>query len=232
MTMSRAQFIALTAVLAAAVMAGAGYLAYAAVGHPAAPPQGRAPASGSGANAGGDGSPVNVPTSPSATVGASASATATASSLAACGNADVSVSLGQGQGAAGHIGVLLLFTNDSGSPCTLHGYPGAELQDPSATLPPLDATRKLTGIMGGAQGLAKAPVVTLKAGQTVSAVLEWTDVPSSDSTASCYTGADGLEVTPPNSTRTTTLSLGSSAEVCGGFQVHPVLPVIGYTPNG
>jgi Protein of unknown function (DUF4232) len=235
MTMSRGQFIALTAVLAVAVMGGAGYLAYAAVDR-SSPPQAPPSATGTGAPTGTDGSPVTVPTltaTMTASGGPSASADPSASAPAAagCGDDDVAVSVGQGAAASGHISVLLLFTNDSAAACTLHGYPGAELVDPGGKLEPLDAVRKLTGYMGGAQGLAAPPVVTLKAGQTVSAVLEWTDVPSSDSTASCYTGADSLEATPPNSKRTTTLSLGDSALVCGGFQVHPVLPVIGNVPN-
>lgn len=234
MTMSRAQFIALTTVLAAAVMAGAGYLAYAAVDHSSTPPQGLPPATGSSQA----GSPVDVPTS-SATTTATASASpsalpgVTASTTApACGDGDITVSLGQGQGAAGHISVLLLFTNASAQACTLHGYPGAELSDPTGTLAPLDAVRKLTGPMGGAQGLSKPPVVTLAVGQTVSAVLEWTDVPAGNSlTASCYTSSDTFQATPPNSKRSTTLALGSSAMVCGAFQVHPVLPLIGNAPN-
>lgn len=235
MTMSRGQFIALTTVLAAAVMAGAGYLAYAAVDHSSTPPHALPPATASSAA----GSPVDVPTS-SATTAATASAGAspsalpsvTASTAPACGDGDITVSLGQGQGAAGHISVLLLFTNASAHTCTLHGYPGAELSDPTGTLPPLDAVRKLTGPMGGAVGLAKPPLVTLAVGQTVSAVLEWSDVPSgSSSTASCYTSADTLEATPPNSKRSTSLALGSSAMVCGAFQVHPVLPLIGNAPT-
>ncbi|MBR7833840.1 DUF4232 domain-containing protein [Actinospica durhamensis] len=237
MTMSRGQFVAVTVVLAAAVMAGAGYWAYSAVAGPSTPPQARPPATGSVTNPGaGGGSSVTVPTSasgasPSAAAGASASASAPTSGTPQCLNGDITVSLGQGGGAAGHISVLLLFANGSGHPCYLHGYPGAELVDPSGTLPPLDAVRKLTGYMGGAQGMSAAPTVTLAAGQTVSAVLEWTDV-SSGSTASCYTGADSLAVTPPNSTAATKLSLGSGATVCGGFEVHPVLAVIGNTPTG
>ncbi|WP_084316874.1 DUF4232 domain-containing protein [Actinospica robiniae] len=239
MTMSRGQFIAVTAVLAAAVMAGSGYLAYASVGGSSTPPQSLPPATGSSATASADGSPVTVPTltatvgaSASASPSAAASASASASAPAApgCGDDAITVSLGQGQGAAGHVSVLLLFTNSSGQTCTLQGYPGAELVDPSGTLKPLDAVRKLTGNMGGAVGLAKPPLVTLAVGQTVSAVLEWSDVPSGDSSASCYTSADTLEATPPNSKRSTTLALGSSATVCGAFQVHPVLPLIGNAP--
>lgn len=232
MTMSRSQFIALTTVLAAAVMAGAGYLAYAAVDHSSTPPRSLPPATASSAA----GSPVDVPTSSAtttATAGASPSAvpSTSAPSAPACGDGEITVSLGQSQGATGHISVLLLFTNASGHTCTLHGYPGAELSDPSGTLKPLDAVRKLTGPMGGAQGMSKPPVVTLAVGQTVSAVLEWTDVPSGDSTASCYTSSDTFEATAPNLHQSTTLALASATQVCGGFQVHPVLPLIGNAPN-
>lgn len=233
MTMSRGQFIAVTVALAAAVMAGAGYLAYAAVGRSPSHPQAGIRSGATGAGQSPDASPVTVPTT-SNTAGdtpASATATASAPGPSACGNADITVSLGQGQGAAGHVSVLLLFTNDSASPCTLHGYPGAELQDPTGALPPLDAVRRLTGFLGGAEGMTRPPVVKLAAGQSVSAVLEWSDVSSSSSSADCYTGSDTLEVTPPNATRTTALNLGSSALVCGGFQVHPVLPLVGSAPS-
>jgi len=236
MTMSRGQFIAVTTVLAAAVMAGAGYLAYAAVDHPSTSAQGLPPGGGSSAAGGTDGSPVTVPTSPtaaSAAASASPSASASASpasDVPACADGDITVSLGQDDAAAGHVSVLLLFTNASDHVCTLRGYPGAELVDPTGTLKPLDAVRKLTGYMGGAQGMSKPPVVTLAVGQTVSAVLEWSDV-ASGSTASCYTSADELKATPPNAQRTTTLALDSSTTVCGGFQVHPVLPLIGNVPK-
>ncbi len=236
MTMSRGQFVAVTVVLAAAVMAGAGYWAYAAVAKPTTPAQARQP--GAGAQPGGGGSSVSVPTASADAAGSSSgpaapapTAAASAAGLPECRNADITVSLGQGQGAAGHISVLLLFANAAGHACYLRGYPGAELDDPSGALPPLDAVRKLTGPMGGAEGMAKAPLVTLAAGQSGSAVLEWSDV-SAGSTASCYTGADELEVTPPNSTLTTKLSLGSGALVCSDFQVHPVLAAVGDTPKG
>jgi hypothetical protein len=231
MTMSRGQFVAVTIVLAAAVMAGAGYLAYSAVSDASAPP--RSPSSGDARTAAVSGSsPVIVPTTPgSAVASASASSSASADTAPPCQNGDITVSLGQTEGATGHISVLLLFANDSGHPCVLQGYPGAELTDPSGTLPPLDAARKLTGFMGGARGMSKPPRVSLAPGQTVSAVLEWSDVTASTSTASCYTGSAVLEATPPNTTQSTTLSLGGGALVCSGFQVHPVLPLIGSVPK-
>lgn len=234
MTMPRGQFIALTAVLAAVVMAGAGYLTYSAVSHSPTSAQARPPATGSGPTPGQDGSPVTVPTGSLNGIAAgdpSATATPPTGKAPECGNGDVTVSLGQSQGAAGHISVLLLFTNDVSHPCTLHNYPGAELTDPSGSLPALDASRTLVGFMGGAKGLSRPPVVPLNPGQTVAAVLEWTDV-TSGSTAACYTGKVSLGVTPPDTTQTTKLNLGPSAMVCGGFQVHPVLPVVGNTPTG
>jgi hypothetical protein len=233
--MTRGQFIAVTTVLAAAVMAGAGYLAYSAAAGPSkANPPGTVDTvrtQGAGAQLGTPG-PSGAASTPAQTFSTpSGATTGVVAGPPECRNADVTVSLGQSDGGTGHISVLLLFTNDSQRLCYLHGYPGAELVDPSGVLPSLNAVRRLTGFMGGAVGMAKAPVVPVAVGQTVSAVLEWTDVTSSTSSASCYTGADELQVTPPNSTLTTTLALGSSAEVCGGFQVHPVLPVVGNVPT-
>jgi len=53
----------------------------------------------------------------------------TSTALAACTNADITVTQGRKTGAAGTFGVGLVFTNTSGTACTLEGYPATALLD-------------------------------------------------------------------------------------------------------
>ena len=239
--MTKGQFIALTAVLGLATMAGAGYLAFAASdgggGHGTGGP------SSSAAAQGGSGGVIEVPTdgASASTGGAAQSATPSASAtggagagsgkVPACGDADIQVSTTDSQGAAGHISMVLMFVNTGAQVCRLQGYPGAALLGQNgADL--RDAKRTLSGYSGGAEGLSSPPAVVLKPNATASAVLEWSDVPTGS-------GANGgcavqnplsLAVTPPNTTQSTTMALPAQLDVCAEFQVHPVLPGVVHTP--
>jgi hypothetical protein len=129
------------------------------------------------------------------------------------------VTTADGGAAAGHLGLVLLFT-DTGAACTLSGYPGAALSGSGgSTL--LNAQRTMSGYLGGAQGSSAPASVPLASGATASALLEWSDVPVGG--GGCPgTGATALLVTPPNTTVTTTLA--PINVVCSGFQIHPVVP--------
>jgi hypothetical protein len=217
--MTKGQFALLTAALGLMTMGGAGYIAYANT-----PPHA---SSGAGASADGQatsggGGAISVPS-----YGSNATATpsdfgkaGTVPGGLACQNGDVQVTEQPGQGAAGHVSLLLVFQNTSSNACTLHGYPGASLVDQKGK-DLLDATRTLSGHMGGAVGLVKAPVVVLAPGARASAVLEWSDVTTA---SGCQVqNAANLLVTPPNTTQSTSLSISSGAQVCGEFEIHPVL---------
>ena len=217
--MTKGQFALLTAALGLMTMGGAGYIAYAST----------SPHSSSGAGSSANGQPTSGGGGATSVPSGASSATTTPSDAGgvpagpggrACQNGDVQVTEQPGQGAAGHVSLLLVFQNTSGNTCTLHGYPGASLADQKGK-DLLDATRTLSGHMGGAVGLAKAPVVLLQPGAQASAVLEWSDVTTA---SGCQVqNAASLLVTPPNTTQTTTLAISSGTEVCGEFEIHPVL---------
>lgn len=76
------------------------------------------PSSGSGGSPGGTASP---------------SASAPVTGPAECATSDLKVSVGQSNGAAGTIFYNLDFTNTSGSPCVVQGYPGVSLVTASST---------------------------------------------------------------------------------------------------
>lgn len=230
--MTKGQFAALATALGLATMAGSGYIAYAtsgAHGQQGTHSGAAASAAGSGGGGGGpqpsQGSTIEIPTV-SASQG---TGTAAAGAVRECGNEDVRVTSTANQGAAGHISLTLVFTNFSAHPCVLHGYPGASLLDAGGN-DLLDAQRTLSGYSGGAVGLSAPPKVVLKPKESASAVLEWTDVTSgSGANNGCAVPKPAtLAVTPPNTTRTTTLPM--NGEVCGEFQIHPVLKGVATTP--
>lgn len=215
--MTKGQFALLTAALGLVTMGGAGYFAYASSGTHSSNSNGASAA----------GLPTGAGTGTAAVPGDGSSATSDSGgngngngSGRNCQNGDIQVTEQAGQGAAGHISLLLVFQNTSGSTCVLHGYPGAELTGQAGTAG-LNATRTLSGHLGGAVGLAKAPTVVLAPGGDASAVLEWSDVPTGSGCA--MQNPTSLLVTPPNTTQTSTLSISSGTAVCSGLEIHPVL---------
>ena len=231
---TKGQFAMLTAGLGVATMAGAGYLAYA-NSHPRSSSQSggqvsvvtgspTATATGfSGVPEGGSGAGSGA----GAGKGTGTGSGATGAALE-CHNTDMQVAEKDGQGAAGHISLLLVFTNVGGHACYLKGYPGATVTG-QGDVTSLDAKRTLSGYSGGAQGLTAAPYVQLKPNGQASAVLEWSDVP--DATGCEMKDTADLAVTPPNLTQSTDFAL-SGSEICSEFQIHPVLPGVTNTPSG
>lgn len=149
----------------------------------------------------------------------------------ACGNGELAVGEQSAGAASGHAGVLLTFKNTGSSPCSVQGYPGASLQLPQSA--PYDAQRSLQGYLGGDQSSQQtAPQITVQAGKTVSALLEWVDFPQNGSStvtaADCAGyGATALLVTVPNTTAS--ISLTAPTDVCWGFYIHPVVPAVANT---
>lgn len=203
------------AVLLAAAAAGCASTASGSQGSAASPSSASATASASGtatgAGTGADGAG-------GASAGASsggAGANAQAGGNTACSGSQLHVTTAGTGAAAGHLGMVLLFANTGSASCTLDGYPGAALSGSGgSTL--LNAQRTVSGYLGGAQGVS---VVTVAAGASASALLEWSDVPAGNGCPGA--GATALLVTPPNTTATT--SLAPINEVCSGFQIHPVV---------
>jgi hypothetical protein len=119
----------------------------------------------------------------------------------------------------GHIGVVLLFRNTSGTSCHLEGYPGAAALDAQGRQV-VQAVRTRDGFFQALPPGAGPPVVTLAPGQHASAFLEGTDVPVNGAT-SCPTYPK-LLVTPPNTT--VSVLIAKSMPGCTPIQIHPVVP--------
>jgi hypothetical protein len=125
------------------------------------------------------------------------------------------VAVGRSSVAAGHVGLALVFTNVSGSPCGLFGYPGVAGLDARGRQV-VQGTRTTTGYLGGPYAVAK---VVVPPGGTASALLEGTDVPTG-AAGSCATYS-ALLVTPPAQTHSS--ALRNTFPGCSGIQVHPVV---------
>lgn len=167
-------------------------------------------------------SPATSSTAASPANGAksSASSRAVSGAPASCTGSEIKVTLGSGGAAMSHDGIALVFTNTSSHACTMQGYPGAAIMKGSTVL--VNAARTLNGYIGDERQLSSAPLVTLAPGFKASAMVE----SLANAGETCYPSGTGtLEVTPPNTTATvslTTLTVGSGG-VCAGFEVHPVV---------
>jgi hypothetical protein len=87
----------------------------------------------------------------------------------------------------------------------------------------------MRGYMGGNAGQSPSPV-TVPAGGTASALLEWLFFPRDGSAAVTAWNCPGchavrLLVTAPDQTTSTVFAApGTVTPVCWGFEVHPVVP--------
>lgn len=222
--MTKGQFALLTAALGLATMAGAGYFGYVHADSPSSAGSGSSGSAigdqGPSAGTGSGGTPAGGVAGGNAGSGNSGSGSVTPSTVPECTGTDIQAAKADSEGAAGTLSVVVDFTDVSGHACFLRGYPGASMlaQDGNSLL---DATRTMYGPAGGATGLSSPPRVVLKPGGVATAVVEWSDV--SDGTQSCLKAVD-LGVTPPNTKQTTVFDLSGQAEVCSGFEVHPVVP--------
>jgi len=102
------------------------------------------------------------------------------------------VKLGIGQGYAGGVYEVIDFTNTSGRPCTLYGYPGVSLvSGPPYTQIGLAAKRGTT---------APVKLITLAPGATANALLQIVDALNFPPATCAPTKATALKVYPPNQT--------------------------------
>lgn len=163
-------------------------------------------------------SPTTTTTRPTTTTTVPPAPTTTVPVTAACTSAQLQVhSLGQ-QAGAGHIGLVIAFTNSSSTTCTLSGYPGVALLN-AAGSQVAQAVRTPSGYLGGLQSGQAIPVVTVAAGASASALVEGTDASASGGNCQIY---PEILVTPPNLRQS--VSLTTSLPGCTPVQVHPVVP--------
>jgi hypothetical protein len=109
----------------------------------------------------------------------------------ACPTSSLRVKLGVAQGYAGGVYEVIDFTNTSGSPCTLYGYPGVSL----TTGPPYTQIG-----LAAKRTAASAPVkrVTLAPAATANALLQIVDALNYPSASCRPTKATALKIYPPN----------------------------------
>ena len=175
-------------------------------------------------NTGSSTAPTTTSTGANAANGPNVSSNATSHAISggttSCTGSQIKVTLGQSSAGMSHDAEPLVFTNTSSTTCTMQGYPGAAIMSGSTVV--LNATRTLNGYIGDERQLSSAPLITLAPGATASAMLE----SLANAGETCYpTGSGTLEVTPPNTTATTSLTsmtVGTNG-ICADFQVHPVV---------
>lgn len=180
----------------------------------------------------GTGTPVGAPAPsgavssgpPTAAASASpASPVATGGSTSAAGSAEcklasLSVTAGKPGAAGGHSRVVLAFINTGTAPCTMQGYPGVAILD-AGSAQVAQARRTAQGYMGGLPAGQSPPLVSLRPGDSASAIIEALSA-NPDGTA-CKPWS-GLLVTAPDDTRSTQLVWAAGG--CADPQVHPVVP--------
>lgn len=137
------------------------------------------------------------PTSGTASGGSNTPAVAAPSSPAAagppaCPTSSLQLKQGVSQGYAGGVYEVIDFTNTSGRPCTLYGYPGVSLvSGPPYTQIGLAAKRGTT---------APVKLITLAPGATANALLQIVDALNFPPATCAPTKATALKVYPPNQT--------------------------------
>ena len=139
----------------------------------------------------------------------------------ACPTSALHVSIGNGNGAAGSVYYPIVFTNSSGSPCTLFGFPGVSfVTSPNGSQIGDAATR---------QSDKPVQTVTLAAGGVAHATLQVVQALNFPATKCQPVTAHFLKIYPPNQTDPVVLSFTAKACAATGqgvtvLNVAPVQP--------
>lgn len=147
---------------------------------------------------------------------------------AECLNGQIKVTSLRGQAGAGNVDQVFGFVNTSKTSCTLTGYPSVAALDAQGTQV-AQAEPLLVGIGGVHTGATTPPTVTLKSGQTASAIIQGTEVPRG--TATSCPSYPAFLVTPPNETQPVMVTAVSGYGPgpfpgCGPIMINPVVPGI------
>jgi hypothetical protein len=114
-------------------------------------------------------------------------------------------------------GMVLTFTLQGGQPCTLSGYPDVRAVDSSGNLLVTAAHTPNDGLGGLASGRTTPPTITLTAGQTASALVDWT-IAGYTPTSTCHrNGRIALRFGATGATYLPALD-----QLCD-LQVHPIV---------
>ena len=122
----------------------------------------------------------------------------------ACATSDLKVTLGVAQGYAGGVYETIVFTNASGSACSLYGFPGVSLVSaPPYTQIGLAAKRSRT---------APVKLIVLASGTSANAVLQVVDALNFPTSTCSPTQAAFLRIYPPN--QTVPVYLPNTSQTC------------------
>ena len=147
---------------------------------------------------------------PSAAASATPSSTAAAGGAPACATRSLKATVGIAQGAAGSVYQVIDFTNISGSPCTLFGYPGMALAGGTPVTQIGAAAARSTG--------SSAKLVTLAAGKTANALLQITQAENYSASRCAPKASTYLQIYPPN--QTTPIYLAYKSTGCSSSKVN------------
>ena len=147
---------------------------------------------------------------PSAAASATPSSSAAAAGAPACATRSLKATVGIAQGAAGSVYQVIDFTNISGSPCTLFGYPGMALAGGTPVTQIGAAAARSTG--------SSAKLVTLAAGKTANALLQITQAENYSASRCAPKASTYLQIYPPN--QTTPIYLAYKSTGCSSSKVN------------
>jgi len=147
---------------------------------------------------------------PSAAASATPSSSAAAAGAPACATRSLKATVGIAQGAAGSVYQVIDFTNISGSPCTLFGYPGVALAGGTPVTQIGAAAARSTG--------SSAKLVTLAAGKTANALLQITQAENYSASRCAPKASTYLQIYPPN--QTTPIYLAYKSTGCSSSKVN------------
>jgi hypothetical protein len=122
----------------------------------------------------------------------------------ACATSSLNVTLGPSSGYAGGVDQTIVFTNTSGTTCTLFGYPGVSL----VSAPPY----KQIGLAAQRGSTVPVKLITLATGAAANAVLQIVDALNFGPATCGPTQAAFLRIYPPN--QTAPVFLPDTSKIC------------------
>jgi hypothetical protein len=128
------------------------------------------------------------------------------SSSPTCSTSDLSLHLGAQGGAAGSVYAPIVFTNTSGTACTLSGYPGVSYAAPHEG--------KQVGAAATRNTLHAASTVTLQAGASAAALLQMANYANYPAASCSAVPVGGLRVYPPGSRTAALVALAAGQMAC------------------
>jgi hypothetical protein len=123
---------------------------------------------------------------------------------APCATSGLNVTLGASEGYAGGVDQTIVFTNTSGTTCSLYGYPGVSL----VTAPPYTQI----GLAANRSSTVPVKQITLAPGASANAVVQIVDALNFGSSTCSPTTAAFLRVYPPN--QTAPVYLANTSKTC------------------